>query len=278
MTPINEADLRRHCASHRYVGRSIRVVSQTGSTNDLCRQAASAGADEGLAVFAEHQTAGRGRLGRRWTAPPHSSLLFSLLLQPPPPLDRPEYLTAWSAVAVVEQLRSELALNCRIKWPNDILANGRKLCGILVERSGSVTVVGIGLNVLIGPRDFPASLRDCATSLLIETGTAPDRTGLAVRLLRHLEHWYAASIADGPEALWERWQQLSEDLTGVDVVAQARETEVLGRLLELRPDRGARVVRSDGTVACIPPEQLLQVRAMSQETIDSRLGQEERDS
>ena len=174
----------------RLVGRRIAVWNRVGSTNDVAARGAGSIANEGLVVLAEEQTAGRGRRGRAWTAPAGSSLLMSVLLFPPEPTADPGWLTALAALAVVEVVAAWSGRDARIKWPNDVRVDGRKIAGILVER-GPGAVIGIGLNVNIRLDQFPDELRDSATSLRILTGdarrslgtrTGPDRA--ARRLVR----------------------------------------------------------------------------------------------
>jgi BirA family transcriptional regulator, biotin operon repressor / biotin---[acetyl-CoA-carboxylase] ligase len=149
--------------------RSIEVVTRTGSTNaDLL---ARAGEPEGLVLVAEEQTAGRGRLGRTWVAPPYSALTFSVLLRPSwiPP-GRLGWLPLLAGVSVATAVRGVAGVNAVLKWPNDVLVGGRKLAGILAEVSGDTAVIGIGLNVSAGPDELsppgPGALH--ATSLYAE--------------------------------------------------------------------------------------------------------------
>ena len=130
-------------------------------------------------VFAEEQTAGRGRMGRPWLSPPRSGLLFSVVLRPELEVQQSNLLTVVSAVAVAEALQERLALHARIRWPNDITIRDRKVAGILVEgrslATGSVFVLGIGVNVNASLDEFPPELRETATSLAVETGAPVNR-------------------------------------------------------------------------------------------------------
>lgn len=258
--PLNVDRLASAANGNRLIGRKLVVRAETQSTNDLCLSVAdeSTRAEEGLVVFAEHQVAGRGQQGSVWSAPPRSSLLFSILLYPPLELARPHFLVAWSAVAVAERLASALSLDPRIKWPNDLLLGGRKVAGILVER-GKGTVVGIGLNVSIERERFPPNLRLPATSLAAELGHAVDRTELALGILESLDHGYDRALAQGPGWLWERWRALAEPLESAPVVASTRRGSVTGTLSLLRPDIGARVIGADGSIVAIPPEDLVRL-------------------
>jgi BirA family transcriptional regulator, biotin operon repressor / biotin---[acetyl-CoA-carboxylase] ligase len=184
--------------------REVRVVEETGSTNaDLLVQA-GAGTAEGLALVAEAQTAARGRLGRRWTSPPRAALTFSVLLRPRgvPPA-RLGWMPLLAGVAAAAAVREVTGVDAALKWPNDLLAGGRKLGGILAERSGPAVVAGIGINVWQDQAGLPG---DAATSLLLETpaggtarggdGSAAEVPGLRERLLAELlaalSHWYLA--------------------------------------------------------------------------------------
>jgi len=184
--------------------RDVRVVGETGSTNaDLLAQA-GAEAGEGLVLVAEAQTAARGRLGRRWTTPPRAALTFSVLLRP---RGVPPALLGWvpllAGVAAASSVRAVTGLDTALKWPNDVLANGGKLGGILAERSGPAVVVGIGINVWQDRAGLPG---DAATSVRLEAaaggaaqggdGSAAEVPGLRERLLAELlatlSHWYLA--------------------------------------------------------------------------------------
>ena len=182
------------------MGRRIAVWNRVGSTNDVAARGAGSIANEGLVVLAEEQTAGRGRRGRAWTAPAGSSLLMSVLLFPPEPTADPGWLTALAALAVVEVVAAWSGRDARIKWPNDVRVDGRKIAGILVER-GPGAVIGIGLNVNIRLDQFPDELRDSATSLRILTGARVDRSELARALIERLDAWYDAGRTHGPQAL-----------------------------------------------------------------------------
>jgi BirA family biotin operon repressor/biotin-[acetyl-CoA-carboxylase] ligase len=154
--------------------REVRVVAETGSTNADLLAVAREGAREGVMLVAEAQTAGRGRMGRRWTSPPRAGLTFSVLLRP---YGVPAALLGWIALltgtAVAAALPTVAAVQPRLKWPNDVLVGGAKLGGILAERSGSAVVVGIGLNVT----QHLAELPEGATSLRLETAAAQEGTG-----------------------------------------------------------------------------------------------------
>lgn len=179
--------------------REVRAVAETGSSNADLLAAAGAGAAEGTVLVAEEQTAGRGRLGRRWASPPRAGLTFSVLLRPG---GVPAALLGWlpllAGVAAATTVRAVAAVDATLKWPNDVLVGERKLGGILAERAGTAVVVGIGINVWQARADLPPDA--AATSLTLAagaggTGQAADagpglRERLLAGLLDELGQWY----------------------------------------------------------------------------------------
>jgi BirA family transcriptional regulator, biotin operon repressor / biotin---[acetyl-CoA-carboxylase] ligase len=174
----------------------IRIVAATASTNTDVLRHAAAGAPEGLVIAAESQTAGKGRLGRSWQTRPGAALAFSVLLRPAavPPAAR-GWLPLLAGVAVVSGLAEVCGLDASLKWPNDVLAGGGKLAGILAEQSGDAIVVGIGVNILGGEHDLPVAT---ATSLERCGLGGTDRTVLLSAILRRFEHWYLRWRMTGP--------------------------------------------------------------------------------
>ena len=178
---------------------AVELFETATSTNAVAADRARDGAEEGLVVVAEHQTAGRGRLDRAWETPARSSLTFSLLVRPTvPPGDWP-WLPLLTGYTVAKTLRAE-GYAVGVKWPNDVLAGDRKLVGILVERvetpTGPAAVLGVGLNVSLTADELPVPT---ATSLALESGATPDRTHLLVELLRSLREAYDAWQAGGAD-------------------------------------------------------------------------------
>ncbi len=178
------------------IGREIVVFEETGSTNDVAARAGDDGQAEGLVIFAEKQRAGRGRLGRVWESPPRQGLWFSVLLRPSVPVERWTELTFCAALAVAETAELHTGRPARIKWPNDVLMNGRKIAGILLEshqrQNPGFVVVGIGVNVLQAEEDFDPELRQRAGSLVMiaDQPSHIERRTAAASLLRNLEEHY----------------------------------------------------------------------------------------
>jgi BirA family biotin operon repressor/biotin-[acetyl-CoA-carboxylase] ligase len=163
------------------------------STNTELARLASEGAAEGLAIVADEQTAGRGRLQRAWSSPKGAGLYFSLLLRPAIPQDQWPLITFMAALAVGEALREAAGVETDIKWPNDLLSGERKICGILAEAidtpSGRAVIVGIGINLT--QNAFPEELIDVATSVAAVSGRQPERETILAALLRGLSRWYS---------------------------------------------------------------------------------------
>ena len=177
------------------IGREIIVLEQTGSTNDAILQIANANSKEGLVVFAEHQTAGRGQRGNRWESPAGKGLWFSILLRPKIDLASSPQLTTWAAEAVSGAIQNEFSLTPTIKPPNDLQIDGRKVAGVLVEmraqeKAAHLAIAGIGVNVNQSREDFPKELQSRAISLAMALGKQVDRQSFAVALLRKLDRTY----------------------------------------------------------------------------------------
>jgi len=177
------------------IGREIIVLEQTGSTNDAILQIANANSKEGLVVFAEHQTAGRGQRGNRWESAAGKGLWFSILLRPKIDLASSPQLTAWAAEAVSGAIQNEFSLKPTIKPPNDVQIDGRKIAGVLVEmraqeKAAHLAIAGIGVNVNQSREDFPKELQSRAISLAMALGKQIDRQSFAVALLRKLDGTY----------------------------------------------------------------------------------------
>jgi BirA family biotin operon repressor/biotin-[acetyl-CoA-carboxylase] ligase len=182
-------DLVGLVSSNKVVGRDIRVFEKTNSTNDIIEKLARDGVQEGAVVFAESQTRGRGRLGRKWLSPTRRGLWFSVLLRPDIRLQAATQLTVAAATALVRAIRDQTGLSPEIKWPNDILIRERKVAGVLTELTAELDHVrhltlGIGVDVNLSPSEFPPDLRKLATSLKIESGRHVNRIDLAAAILR----------------------------------------------------------------------------------------------
>ncbi len=182
------------------IGQRIIVLEQTSSTNDAILQVATANSEEGLVLFAEHQTAGRGQRGNRWESAAGKGLWFSILLRPKIQINDSAQLTIWAIEAISDVIRTELCLEPAIKLPNDIQVHGRKVAGVLVEMRAQenaphLAIVGIGINVNQSLEDFPPELRNRAISLAMALQRRVDRQNFAAALLRNLDRTYRARFA-----------------------------------------------------------------------------------
>ncbi|MEV4175189.1 biotin--[acetyl-CoA-carboxylase] ligase [Nonomuraea sp. NPDC049709] len=185
--PLSEAALNRALVRPGSLWTGVKVVDSTGSTNADLARAAQEGAPEGTVLVAEVQEAGRGRLGRAWSAPPRSGLTFSILLRPTVPLAGQGWLSLLYGVAAASAVRRLAEVDVRLKWPNDLLIGERKLAGVLAERVDDAVVIGMGLNVTLRPEELPV---ETATSLAIEEAACVDRDPLLRAVLREIEVHY----------------------------------------------------------------------------------------
>jgi len=177
------------------IGRQITVLEQTDSTNDAILRIWTPNSKEGLVLFAEHQTAGRGQRGNRWESTAGKGLWFSILLLPRIDINNSPRLTAWAAEAISNVIRNEFFLKTTIKLPNDVQIDGRKVGGVLVEmraqeKAPHLAIAGIGINVNQSLEDFPKKLRARAISLAMALDRQVDRQKLAIALLRNLDRSY----------------------------------------------------------------------------------------
>ena len=182
------------------------------STNTELSRLASEGAEEGVSVVADEQTAGRGRLQRAWSSPKGAGLYFSILLRPKIATNYWPLITMMAAVAVYDALGDACRLQADIKWPNDLLSAERKICGILAEAietpSGRAVIVGIGINLTQDV--YPAELAGAASSISEAVGRTADREVLITALLRWLTHWYSLlNESAGPESIVNAWTNRS---------------------------------------------------------------------
>ena len=170
---------------------------QTDSTNNDIRALALEGAPEGTVVSADVQTAGKGRRGRNWESSSGSSLLFSLLLRPDMKPDAAPQITLLMAMAVTKAVCGLTGLDAMIKWPNDVVVNGKKICGILTEmqlKGGAIDHIVVGTGINMNQTSFPAELKQSATSLLLEKGVLPDREELLEKVMEAFGDYYGCFL------------------------------------------------------------------------------------
>lgn len=238
-------ELEPHLATRRF-GREIRYWRQLPSTQPAAHEWARQGAEEGALVITEEQTQGRGRLGRYWYSPPYSGIWMSLVLRPPIPLTQAPQLTLMASVAVTRALRRATGLDVRIKWPNDLLIDGKKICGILTELRGEqdqvqYVVMGTGINVNATSDQWLADLEEKATSLAIIGGRTYSRAELIAAILGDLEDMYDGFLSYGFEPIRILWEEYA-NMLGTVIRASTPRGEVTGEAVGLDP-AGALLVR-----------------------------------
>ena len=233
---------------NRLIGKRIIHLEEATSTNDVAKELARRGAEEGLVVIAETQSRGRGRLGSAW-ASPRGGIWLSVLLRPKVAPINAACITIAAAVSVAEAVEEVLGVKPQVKWPNDLLIDGRKFCGILAESSVrgerlDFVVLGIGVNANVKLEELPEELRDSATTLYSALGRPIPRRRLLDAILRRLELHYSALLQGRFPEVLERWKAL--DITiGRRVVAEGPGGRIAGKVLDVDGD-GSLIVQVDG--------------------------------
>jgi len=219
------------------------------STNTVAMRLGEQGEPHGAIVLAEEQTAGRGRAGRTWISEKSAGIHCTILLRPPIPPAHAPLLTLVAGLAARDAAAEDIDLIPDIRWPNDLLAGGRKFAGILTEMNAEpdrihYAVVGIGINV--NQTKMPAELADIATSLRMETGKTHSRFELLIRLLRHLDRYYNQFLSDGAAPILRRFAEVSSYFEGKRVRITTAAESFTGTTAGLDPSGVLRVTRDDG--------------------------------
>ena len=211
------------------VGRAILVKEETESTNDDLWELGRQGAEEGAVVIAEMQRAGRGRRGRQWVSPANMNLYMSVLLRPPFLPAEAAVITLMAGVVLCQTMEEIFSLRPQMKWPNDLLLEGRKAAGILAEmhaeqESIHFLILGMGVNLNMTPDMFPEDLRYPATSVQMVLGRAVERVPFVRRLLENLDQGYQTLLREGGALTIREWSRYCAHTKGWVEVSTAKET------------------------------------------------------
>ncbi len=232
------------------IGRELFHFDEIDSTNNYAKKMANEGCPHGTVIVAERQKLGRGRVGRQWQSDNNSGLWFSIVVRPDLEPERVQIITLAASIAVVEGARSELGINCGIKWPNDIILDSSKLGGILTELSAepghvNYVVVGIGINVNQTLSDFDTDLQNKATSIYIKTGKKCSRVKLLSSILSSFEEIYGAFLKGRAEEIINRWNRYSVTI-GKEVKIVSKDIEYIGTAQSIASDGKLVVKCKDG--------------------------------
>jgi BirA family transcriptional regulator, biotin operon repressor / biotin---[acetyl-CoA-carboxylase] ligase len=254
--------LRAELGDHP-LGRNIIHYFRTDSTNAAAVKLAAEGAEHGTVVVAEEQTAGRGRLGRAWFSEKSSGIYASIILRPPLSPAAAPVLTLMAGLAAQKAVNTVTGLAVDIRWPNDLLVNGKKVCGILTEMSAEVdrlhaVVLGIGINV--NHSLMPTPLEEIATSLRMEAHRGISRVQVFVALLRELERYYQLLLKSGSKAISERWEAASSFAHGKRVRVVTAAGETLATTTGLDPNGALKIQFDDGRQESLVAGEVVEVK------------------
>ncbi len=236
----------------KIAGSMIVTYEQTTSTMDVAKRLVSGSFKNGTVIFAEEQTHGRGRSGHEWSCPRYKGLLFTLLLNHTMQPDYLCLLTGTIAVSITETIRETLQLPAEIKWPNDILINGKKVGGVLVElekrsKKQSVFLIGIGININVTEKELPKQTRLPATSLAIEKKVYIDRIQIAKALLQDIDKWYSILKDEHFSYITERWKEFCVTV-GEKLTIAGCGKEYMGKVIGISHNGGLMLKLENGEI------------------------------
>lgn len=236
-----------------FIGRSIIYLDSVDSTNTYAKKAAEGPFRDGTVIIAEEQIAGRGRLGRYWVSPRGKGIWMTIMLKPDIlPFDAPK-LTIVAACAVAKALWSCCGLEAGIKWPNDIVAGGKKLCGILTEMSAEEdeikhVIIGIGINANLGLDDFGPEVLDIATSIRIEKGNTVSRKAVVASVLREFEQLYRDFVREGSIDFFLDEYKDKSAVLGKEIRITSKKEELTGTAVDISKEGHLLVRLEDGAL------------------------------
>jgi BirA family biotin operon repressor/biotin-[acetyl-CoA-carboxylase] ligase len=235
-----------------FIGRNIHYEEKVESTQKIAHRLAAEGAPDGTVVVAEEQTSGRGRMDRRWHSPKYTGIWMSIILRPNLPPHQAPQLTLVTAVAVVQAIEEVTGLTPQIKWPNDILIDGRKTTGILTELQADsdrihAIIIGIGINVNQSQEDFPEEISQIATSLLTAAGKTVSRASLMQEIFVRLEKLYLTYLNNGFHPIKLLWESYALSL-GKDIIARTVAGDIKGKAMGITDEGVLKILQEDGEV------------------------------
>lgn len=235
-----------------FLGRHLHYYDTVDSTQKITYKLAYDNAAEGTVVIAEEQTAGRGRMDRKWHSPKYTGIWMSIILRPKLPIPKAPQLTLIAAVGVVQAIEEVTGLLPEIKWPNDILINGKKVTGILTEMQAEADrihsiIIGIGINVNSKKEDFPAELEQLASSLSIESQSIVDREKLIRAIFEKLEKLYLLYLEKGFFPIKLMWESYAVSI-GKGITARTLTGEIKGKAIGITEDGVLLIEDSDGHI------------------------------
>ncbi|MBT2701531.1 biotin--[acetyl-CoA-carboxylase] ligase [Bacillus sp. ISL-40] len=246
------ADEVRFGLTTNFIGRNIHYVESVESTQKLAHHFASEDAPEGTVIIAEEQLSGRGRMARKWHSPKYTGIWMSMIIRPNIPLSNAPQLTLLAAVAIVQAIEEMTDLIPEIKWPNDILINGKKVTGILTELQAEADlihsiIIGIGINVNQKKEDFPLELQEIATSLFIEDGETVSRAELIRSIFKHFEKLYTLYLEQGFLPIKLLWEGYAGNI-GKYIKARTLTNTIEGKALGITNDGVLQLEDLTGTI------------------------------
>ena len=235
------------------IGHPLKVLPQTDSTSEEIRRDLTL--PEGTVVISDLQTHGRGRQGRTWHSESGTGLYLSILLKPHLPPENLHFITLMAGVATVSAIQQNGAKQARLKWPNDILLNGKKLSGILCEHiPGKAVIAGIGINM--NQTQFPSDIQDIATSMKMATGSSINRADLILSLLKNLDCGYEEYLNGNKQSLLQKWTS-NTDMFGKTVTVHQKGVSITGIAMSLDSDGRLILQTSDGETHILGSGELL---------------------
>jgi BirA family transcriptional regulator, biotin operon repressor / biotin---[acetyl-CoA-carboxylase] ligase len=246
------ADEIRLGLTTKFIGRNIHYEESVETTQRIAHRLAYENVPEGTVVIADEQRAGRGRMDRKWHSPKYTGIWMSIILRPNIPLIQAPQMTLLAAVAVVQAIEEHTDLNPGIKWPNDILINGKKVTGILTElqaeadRINSI-IIGIGMNVNQAIEDFPIEIQEIATSLLIESGKISSRADIIKAIFMNMEKLYFLYLDQGFLPIKLLWESYAISI-GKSITARTLLETIVGKALGITDEGVLKIEDEQGVI------------------------------